>query len=108
MKRNDLDKLNRDLKRKNKQARLHTKRINGAGTVKTYAQELLGILEYDSSAIYNTSEDEEVLELMMGMRDDLPEDQWDLVIRKAVRMTKVKQSDEAYESLREALDALAA
>ncbi len=106
MKRNDLDKLNRELKRKNKQARLENKRIQGAGSVKTYARDLLDILQFDTDYIYNTPEDEDVLELMMGMRDELPEDQWDLVIRKAIRMTKVKQSDLAYESLRGALDAL--
>ena len=103
MKRTDQERLNRELRRQEKHARISDKRTNTAGDVKSYAQELFGLLQYDSDVIFNTSDDDDLLEMMMELKEDLEEDKWELVIRKAVRMTKVKQKDMALAELKAAL-----
>ncbi len=104
MKRTDQERLNRELRRQEKHARNHSKRANAAGDVKSYAQELFGLLQYDSDCIFNSREDDDLLELMMEMKEDLEETKWELVIKKAVRMTKVKQKDMAMTELKAALE----
>lgn len=104
MKRNDLDKLNREIRRQQKKAKIANKRDESAGDVKTYAQNLFNLLQYDENCIFNTREDEDLLELFLGFKDEIPEDKWEQVLRKAIRMTKVADKDSAYTELRAALD----
>jgi hypothetical protein len=44
---------------------------------------------------------DEILFLLEEMKEEQPEKQWENIINKAVKKTKVKQKDEAIEALKE-------
>ena len=106
MKRNDIDKLNRELKRQEKHEKTRSKHLDGGRGfgVREYAKHLVDLLRYDDNHIYNTREDESILDLMIDMKEELPEEQWDIVLKKAIRMTKVSEKDLAFHELKAALD----
>ena len=101
MKRNDMERIERELKRVQKRARIDEKRDANRPpqTIGAYIKELKGLLLDDGEVIYNI-EDEEILEVLENMKEDVPEAKWDTVIRKAVNAKKVTQRDEAMEQLR--------
>ncbi len=102
MKRNDQERIERELKRVQKRARQDDRRDAGKEpqSMGSYIKGLKALLRHDGSVIYNTLDDEEILELLENMKDDLPENKWDTVIRKAVNGTKVEQRETAVEELR--------
>jgi len=105
MKRNDKERIERELKRVEKRRRISEKREDKEpGSVGTYIKGLKSLLQHDGHMIFNTLNDEDVLELLIEMKDDLPEDQWERVIRKAVNATKVEEKDLAVTELQSLLD----
>lgn len=102
MKRTDQERMERELRRKQKKDRLNAERRAGANDrgVKAFSEQLYDLLQFDDLQIYNTENDEEVLELLMEMREELPEKQWDTVIRKAVKLTKVSEPGDSVTNLR--------
>lgn len=106
MKRNDIDRLNRELKRQEKHEKVRSKHLHGGRGfgVREYAKSLVDLLRYDGTHIYNTRDDEHILELMLDMKEEIPEEQWDIVLKKAIRMTKISEKDLAFHELRAALD----
>ncbi len=101
MKRTDKERIERTLKRSQKQEANNVRKVAGRKDVSpgTYAKELLALLQYDDDAIYNIDEDEDVLELILEMKDDLPAAKWDVVVKKAVKGTKVREKDSAITGL---------
>ena len=102
MKRTDMDRIERELKRVQKRQKLGEKRDAGrpVQTIGAYIKDLNSLLRHDGNVIYNTLDDEEILELLENMKEDVPEEKWDTVIRKAVNATKVTERDTAVEQLR--------
>ncbi|MCX4242228.1 LB_289 family protein [Paraliomyxa miuraensis] len=102
MKRTDMDRIERELKRVQKRQKLGERREAGrpAQTIGAYIKDLNALLRHDGHIIYNTLDDEEILELLENMKEDVPEEKWDTVIRKAVNATKVTERDTAVEQLR--------
>lgn len=103
MKRTDLERMERELRRKQKKDRLQSKRLGefkDERGVRGFTDDLFDLLQYDDIQVYNADDDEEILELLLEMKEELPQKQWDVVIKKAVRMTKVAEPDAALESLR--------
>ena len=70
-----------------------------------YTAALGELLQFDDYQIYNTADDEDIFELFMSMKDDLPEKQWETVLRSAIRKTSVKQKDDALAELKLILEA---
>lgn len=107
MKRNDMERIERELKRAQKRQRLGEKREAGREpqSVGAYIKGLKELLRHDDQVIYNTLDDEDILELFENMQEDIPEAKWDTVIRKAVNATKVPERDKAVDELRSLLDA---
>jgi hypothetical protein len=102
MKRNDMERIERELKRVQKRQRIGAKRDAGRPpqTIGAYIKDLNALLRHDGNVIYNTLDDEEILELLENMKEDVPEEKWETVIRKAVNATKVTERDTAVEQLR--------
>lgn len=98
MKRTELERRERELRKAEK------KKIQPgekeAMSVGDYIEALFGLFRYDSEEIFNAAEDENILELLENMKDEHPEKQWDVIIRKAVNKTKVEQKEKAYDALR--------
>lgn len=101
MKRTEMERKERDLRKSEKK---QTKSSSGKeGSVNDYIDQLFAILRYDENEIFNTVDDITILELFESMKDDLPESQWDNVIKKAVRKTKVAEREKAISILNELL-----
>ncbi|MCA9711613.1 MAG: hypothetical protein KDK70_37605 [Myxococcales bacterium] len=101
MKRNDYERIERELKRVQKRARNDEKRDANRPpqTIGAYIKELKELLLDDGQVIYNI-EDEQILEVLENMKEDVPEAKWDMIIRKAVNSKKVTERDKAVEELR--------
>ena len=105
MKRTDLQKRERELKRSQKKE----ERISKTGdkpikTIGDYIKELHGLFFFDETRIYNCKESVEILELFEEMMDSIDESQWPNVIRKAVNKSGVKEREQAIKDLSELLD----
>ncbi|MCH9685656.1 MAG: hypothetical protein K0V04_29765 [Deltaproteobacteria bacterium] len=101
MKRNDMERIERELKRQQKKERLGEKRVEDRPpqSIGAYIKELKELLRHDGKVIYNTLDDEDVLECLENMKDDIPEHKWETVIRKAVNATKVVEREPALKEL---------
>ena len=101
MKRTDQERIERELKRVQKREKNAERREGNLGdrSMGAYVKTLSGLLRHDGNQIYNTLDDEEILELVMNMKDDLPEKEWEKVIRRAVNSTKVVERETAVTEL---------
>jgi hypothetical protein len=101
MKRTDQERIERELKRIQKRQKNADRRGTGEpGSVGSYIKCLTALLRHDGHMIYNTLDDEEILEVLVNMKDDLPEKDWEKVIRRAVNLTKVTERETAVSELR--------
>ena len=103
MKRTDRERMERELRRLEKKERIAEKRSATESSVAGFAKALTGSFLYDDLHILNL-EDDEILELLMEMKESLPEKQWDAALKKAVRMTKVEERQDALTQLRALLE----
>lgn len=115
MKRTDQERIERELKRREKHAKTPERKTGDASgeagaaapaapagglTVSEYVRNLLALLQYDDQQIYNTRDDDDVFELLLTMKADLPEKQWETVLRSAIQKTKVVEKDLALTELK--------
>ena len=68
-------------------------------TVGDYINDLHSVFIFDTEKIWNTQH-EDVLETIMQIEADYP-DKLDVIMKKAIRKTKVKERDRAYQELAE-------
>lgn len=101
MKRTELERRERELRRMEKKSKALEKGEREALSVGDYIDALFGLFRYDLEEIFNTKDDVAILELLENMKVDHPEKQWDVIIRKAVNKTKVVTKDRAYDELRD-------
>ncbi|WCL49203.1 LB_289 family protein [Leptospira sp. GIMC2001] len=101
MKRTELERRERELRRMEKKSKALEKGEREVLSVGGYIDALFALFRYDTVEIFNTAEDVDILELLEDMKDDHPEKQWDVIIRKSVNKTKVVEKERAYEELRE-------
>ena len=100
MKRTDLQKRERELRRaQKKEERIAKFGDKAEKTVGDYIKELHELMFFDEARIYNAKESMEILELFEEMKESLDESQWENVIRKAVKKTGVKEKDPAINDL---------
>jgi hypothetical protein len=100
MKRTELERRERELKRSAKKVEVQERKSGRAGrTIGQYIDDLAAMFRYDAEEIFNTTDDLAILELIERMKEDLPEKQWDTVLRTAVNRTKVKQANRAVDEL---------
>ncbi|MBW7857870.1 MAG: hypothetical protein H3C43_06195 [Leptonema sp. (in: Bacteria)] len=100
MKRTELERRERELKRSTKKVEVIERKSSRAGrSVGQFIDDLAGLFRHDVEEIFNTTDDIEILDLIERMKEDLPEKQWETVLRKAVNRTKVKQAQRAIDEL---------
>lgn len=107
MKRTDQERIERELRRREKRAKV-IERKGGSerpeASPSAYIQTFVERFQFDDQVIYNTQDDEDVLELLIGMKEDLPEKDWEGVLKSAIRKTKVQQKDTAFNELKALLE----
>lgn len=107
MKRTELERIERGLKRDAKRVAIAEKRTRSQGeqSVGYYIEQLYGLFRYDENQIFNIQDDMAILELLESMQGNLPQKKWNDVLRKAIRKAGVVQRDRALQELQEMIGA---
>ena len=100
MKRTDLMRKERELKRARKKEDRLERSDAGDKSVGDYINELHDLFFHDGTQIYNTTEDVRILELLEEIKDNMDEEQWDNILRKAIKKSGVKKRDAAFDELK--------
>lgn len=104
MKSTDIDRIDREFKRARKKEELIEKRLENRAerSVGDYIKKLYSLFYHDDKKIYNLKDNADILTLLAEMKEDLPGDKWDNVLRKAIKETKidVAQRDKAFKELK--------
>ena len=101
MKRTDIERKERELKRESKRAEQAERRTEKrTGTVGEYIKRLSGLFFHDDKRIYNIRNDVRILELVEEMKQHFDQEECLNVFRKAVRGTGVTEKDPAVEELK--------
>lgn len=92
MKSTDIDRIDREFKRTRKKEELIEKRLGGRSeqSIGDYIKKLYSLFYHDDKKIYNLKDNTDILTLFSEMKQDLPEDKWDNVLRKALKETKIE------------------
>jgi hypothetical protein len=104
MKRTDLERKERDIKRAMKKEERIAKGGAVEKSVGDYINELHSFFFHDETKIYNIAVDERIPDLLEEMMIELDEKQRENIIRKAVRKTGVKEKEPAIKELIEFMD----
>lgn len=100
MKRTDLEKREREIKRSQKKVEVLQRR-EGAGERKPgmFIDALCEKFFCDAERIYNIEDSVEILEILEDIKACVDEDKQEAVIRKAVKKSGVKEKEEAVQKL---------
>ena len=104
MKRTDLERRERELRRVEKRDEVAQRRAESGDkgvSVGILIDELFALFRYDDQEIFNTTDDMEVLAQLERIKDEQPEKQWDNILRKAIKKTKVSKKEKAFNELKE-------
>lgn len=103
MKRTEIERWNREVKRARKKNEVLGRKgaKSGSNVLGDYIEQLAGLFFHDQCKIYNINHSIEILEFLENMKSSLPEDKWETVIRKAVRKTGVEEKDSALVAIKE-------
>jgi hypothetical protein len=101
MKRTDIERKEREIKRDQKRADQAERRgEKRTGTVGEYIKRLAGLLFHDDKKIYNIKNDERILEIVEEIKQAFSPEECDNIFRKAVRSTGVAERDQAVAELK--------
>ena len=99
MKRTEIERRERELFRAQKKAESGG-REKDERSVGDYIDALHDLFMFDAQKIYNTKDDIEGLDLLEEIKEAYP-DKFDVIVKKAIRKTKVEQRDAAFADLNE-------
>ncbi len=104
MKSTDIDRIDREFRRARKKEELIEKRLEGRSerSVGDYIKKLYSLFYHDDKKIYNLKDNADILSLFSEMKRDVPESKWDIVLRKALKETKIEvsQREAAFNELK--------
>lgn len=106
MKHTDIMRMEREKRRTQKKSERLMKGGTEVRSVKDFIDELHDLFFFDDKKIYNLKDNVEIMELFEDMKEELPDKQWENVMRKSVRKSKVAAKDEAYDELKAIFDEL--
>jgi DnaJ-domain-containing protein 1 len=90
MKSTDIERIDRELRRARKKEESLQKRVQrDERSVGDYIKLLYSLFAHDARKIYNVKDNPEIEKLLSEMKKQLPEKQWDNVLRKAVKETRI-------------------
>ncbi len=104
MKRTDLERHQRELKKSEKKKDTLQKKTESMSPTKLigdYIDRLFSLFRYDSENIFNINTDTKILELLESMKLEIPEKQWDNVIRKGIKKTGISNREKAVNDLKQ-------
>jgi len=104
MKSTDLDRRDREIKRKQKQEEvLQRRQMKKEGrSVGDFIAMLSESFFHDDTKIYNIKDNnDKVLEILMDIKLEIEEKNWDPIFRKAVKKTGISEKEKAFKELKE-------
>ena len=104
MKRTDMLRKERELKRARKKEERLEKGEKEEKSIGDYINELYDLFFFDKTRIYNAKESVEILELFEEMNEELNQEQVDTVLRKAIRKTKVQAKEQAFSEIKNLIE----
>ena len=106
MKRTDMERRDRDLKRlkKKEEAQERREEKNASSLSGTYTDKLYQLFFYNEEKIYNIAKSPEIRKLIEEINTKFPEKEMDNIIRRAIRMTKVQLKKPAFDEIKALLD----
>jgi len=109
MKSTDIARRDREHRREQKREQIMDRRASKKErTIGDYINDLYGLFFHDKTRIYNTQDNnDEIIDLLESMCLELPEKQWENVLRKAIKKTQIRNRETPYKELKELLDVLA-
>ncbi|TGK08952.1 hypothetical protein EHO60_13055 [Leptospira fletcheri] len=102
MKRTELERRERDLRKAQKKQETLQRRAKGS-SIGDFIEQLSGLFRHDATEIFNTKDDIAILEVLEDMQAVIPQKKWDDVLRKAIKKTGVVEKERAYQELLELL-----
>ena len=99
MKQTDLNRHDRNLRKARKKEEVLQRKISKTNVVGDYINELANLFYHDTKKIYNILISEEILELLESIKQDVPEEKWENILRKAIKKVGVTDKEEAYTQL---------
>ena len=101
MKQTEIERKERELKQAQKKIERLEKRSSceEGMTVGDCIDRLEGLFFHDTNRIYNLSDDPKILDFLKSVKENIPEKQWDNIIRKAVKKTGIQEKDKAVKEL---------
>ena len=108
MKSTEIARRDREFRREKKRQQVLDRRQDKKEiTVGNYIDDLHAIFFHDGKNTFNqTRNNDPIIDLIETMKLELPERQWENVLRKAVRKTGVTEKETAFNELKEILDTL--
>lgn len=101
MKRTDIERKERELKRESKRVEQSERRTEKrSGTVGEYIKRLALLFFHDGKRIYNIKNDVRILELIEEIKQGFDQEECLNVFRKAIRSTGVTDKETPFEELR--------
>ena len=102
MKRTDLERKEREYKRKMKKEQMLSDKLSSKTednkTPAFYIRTLKETFRYDNEKIYNLLDDK-VIELLLDMKKNIPSNKFDGVLRKAIKATEIIEREAAFQEL---------
>jgi hypothetical protein len=100
MKRTDIERKEREIRRKQKKEELLERKVEQrAGSIGDYINKLGEVFFHDETRIYNSKSDERILEVIEEMKENYDREECEKIIRRAIRATKVKEKEQAFKDL---------
>ncbi|BBM89419.1 hypothetical protein COTS27_01118 [Spirochaetota bacterium] len=110
MKRTELDRKERDLRKEHKRLLKESTRENSKKrskeqssvniTLKTAYDNLINIFEYDEEEIYNIHKNnEDLVEILLEMQESFEDKDVAATIRKAIKRTRIKNKEQAFKAV---------
>ncbi len=105
MKSTDIERIQRELKQtQKKEKQLENKKNKNSGkSIGDYISSFYDSFYFDETKIYNL-ESQDIIDKIGEMKKELLEKQWEIVIRKSVRKTKICEYEHAVTKLLELLN----
>ncbi|MEM5947258.1 hypothetical protein WKV44_01750 [Spirochaetia bacterium 38H-sp] len=105
MKMNEIEKMERELKKsKKKQENLERKQQKKKGNlIGDYIKKLSSLFFYDKEMIYNIPNNPDIENCIAEIQLEIPQEEWETVMRKAIKTTGVKEKEIAFNQLKEYL-----
>lgn len=107
MKRTDLERRDRELKRAQKKEEIQLRRSEKkkGPSVGDFIKELSAKFFHDENKIYNLTDDN-ILDVLQRMKQEIEQKNWENILRKAIKKTGINQKEATFNELKKLLDSI--